>query len=453
MPDGFEKEVLMLSGTLAGFVAAVLSIMEKFHNLHHRMKNGRNPDKVGSPDDRSAEAANRSEPWNPKFLQKISYLLLYETGVIVAAGVLLNYIGLTLSRHLQSILFLDMTGTALVSFLLGPWWGAIVALVSNSVVNWLLFPESGADVIIFPWALVNMTGAFFWGYMARLSGFTKYLKTGRNSAFSHGWFLCVFGVMGAIVMSVPGTLIQAALGEKTIFALNPEVAEVVNQRVTVWEAAVRTHLSMLFGFSWGDSLAWTIVNWLQNCIRYIPDKTMSAAIALVVLKYGYPLFERELVHGGPEGSRPGDERVLPLVLGLLYAPSFATLLTAEPYAGFAYWPLWASPWLVIVIGYVLLNSWGRSETELWDARLERSARYARALRPIGREPSYEFCRRLTFATLIASLMFALFLPILLVDFHRVTFNFFCVVYGFLLAVHLVRVSIAQNISMARMEDR
>ena len=29
---------------------------------------------------------------------------------------------------------------------------------------------------------------------------------------------------------------------------------------------------------------------------------MSAAIALVVLKYGYPLFERELIHGGPRGT-------------------------------------------------------------------------------------------------------------------------------------------------------
>ena len=57
-----------------------------------------------------------------------SYLLMYETGGVVAAGLMLNYAGLMLSRHLDSILFLDMTGTALVAFLLGPWWGAIVAL-------------------------------------------------------------------------------------------------------------------------------------------------------------------------------------------------------------------------------------------------------------------------------------------------------------------------------------
>jgi hypothetical protein len=55
-------------------------------------------------------------------------------------------------------------------------------------------------------------------------------------------------------------------------------------------------------------------------------------------------------------------------------------------------------------------------------------------------------------TLIASLLFALCLPILLTDFYRATFKFFCVVYGFLLVVHLVRIAIAQNISIARAND-
>lgn len=114
---------------------------------------------------------------------------MYETGIIVAAGLLLSYMGLTLTRHLERILFLDMTGTALAAFLLGPWWGAIAALLSNSVMNWLLYPETGSDVVIFPWSLVSMTGAFYWGWMARQSGFHKYLRTGRSAALSHAWFL------------------------------------------------------------------------------------------------------------------------------------------------------------------------------------------------------------------------------------------------------------------------
>ncbi|HEU4683856.1 MAG TPA: hypothetical protein VFS39_05075, partial [Nitrospira sp.] len=364
-------------------------------------------------------------------------------------GLLLNYVGLTLSRHLESILFLDMTGTALVAFLLGPWWGAIAALLSNSLVNWLLYPESGADVVIFPWSLVSMTGAIYWGSMARQAGFQKYLRTGRSSALSHAWFLYVFGVGGAVVMSLPGTFVQAALDQHAVFALNPELAETLSQRALQWEEVARRYIESFLGMKWGEDAGWWIVNWFQNWVRYIPDKTMSAAIALVVLKYGYPLFERELIHGGPDGERPRDERILPLVLGLIYAPSFATLVTSETYRGAGYWPLWTMPWVLMVGGYFYLRYWGPTDASLHEARLQRAERYARALKPIGKEPSYEFCRRLTFVTLIASLLFALCLPIILMDFYRVTFKFFCVVYGFLLVVHLIRIAIAQNISVAR----
>jgi hypothetical protein len=252
-------------------------------------------------------------------------------------------------------------------------------------------------------------------------------------------------------MSIPGTLVQSALHERSIFALNPELAESLSMRIAQWESAVQMYLESLLGLTWSEHIGWYVVNWFQNCIRYIPDKTMSAAIALVVLKYGYPLFERELIHGGPDGDRPRDERILPLVLGLLYAPSYAVLISSEEYAGTLYWPLWSVPWLFIGYGYFKLRYWGPSDDAVQEARLQRAERYARALKPIGKEPSYEFCRRLTFATLIASLLFALCLPILLMDFYRVTFKFFCVVYGFLLVVYLIRVAIAQNISVARAE--
>ncbi|HSN03485.1 MAG TPA: hypothetical protein VLS44_00775 [Nitrospira sp.] len=451
MAEDFGKELMMLGGTIAGFIATLLTVLEKLLDFQHRIR-ARHEDKgPARPERASAPTASTIDFFSSKPLRGSSYLLLYETGVIVAAGVLLNYVGLTLSRHMESILFLDMTGTALVAFLLGPWWGAIVALLSNSVVNWLLYPEVGADVVIFPWSLVNMTGALFWGVLARQPGFQKYVRTSKSSVLAHTWFLLSFGVVGAVLMSVPGTLVQAALNEHTTFALNPDVAESLSARVTQWETTVRVSLESILGVQWGESLSWAVVNWFQNCVRYIPDKTMSAAIALVVLKYGYPLFEQELIHGGPEGERPSDERMLPLALGLLYAPSYATLISSDGYAGMVYWPLWSLPWVFIVIGYLTLRYWGQPEDAMQEARRQRAERYARALKPIGKEPSYEFCRRLTFVTLVASLIFALCLPILLMDFYRVTFKFFCVVYGFLLVVHLIRVAIAQNISVARAE--
>ena len=448
----FGKDMFMLGGTVVGFLAALLSVLEKLLDFRNRMTSKKERKSPSVPERPVPDSTLSIDFFSSKPFRGVSYLLLYETSVILAAGLILNYIGLTLSRHLESILFLDMTGTALVAFLLGPWWGAIAALLSNSVVNWLLYPETGADVVIFPWSLVSMVGACYWGWMARQAGFQKYLRTGRSSALSHAWFLYIFGVGSALIMSLPATFVQSALHEQTTFALNPDVAESMSQRVLQWEQSMRLYLESIFGITWGESLSWWIVNWFQTWIRYIPDKTMSAAIALVVLKYGYPLFERELIQGGPEGERPNDERILPLVLGLLYALPFAALLSGETYGGAAYWPLWTLPWLLILGGYVYLRRWGIGEAALQTARLQRAERYARALKQIGREASHEFCKRLTFMTLIVSLLFALCLPILLTDFYRATFKFFCVVYGFLLVVHLVRIAIAQNISIARMND-
>ncbi|MFO0731914.1 MAG: hypothetical protein U0361_13180 [Nitrospiraceae bacterium] len=412
MSDGSEKDLLMLGGTIAGFLAAILSILEKVLDLHKRLV----PDKdrkQAAVEERTVSASPRStDLFDTKVFQKTSYLLLYETGVIVAAGLLLNYLGLTLSRHLQSILFLDMTGTALAAFLLGPWWGAIVALLSNSVVNWLLYPETGADVVIFPWSLVNITGGFFWGLMARRSGFRKYLRSGRNSLFTHAWFLFSFGVLGAVVMSVPGTVVQAALGEKSVLALNPEVAATLRMTVGQWEDAVRLYLESIVGLTWSENLGWSLVNWFQNCIRYIPDKTFSAAIALVVLKYAYPLFERELIHGGPDGEFPRDERVVPLVLGLLYAPSFGTLVFSEQYAGSSHTgrcgPLRGSR----LSGLFRPASMGSRRVRPPGTPLPIAPRVMpRALKIAGGNRRTSFTPpELTFVTLIASLIFALSYP-------------------------------------------
>lgn len=87
---------------------------------------------------------------------------------------------------------------------------------------------------------------------------------------------------------------------------------------------------------------------------------------------------------------------MPLVSGLLYAPSFAALLSSETYGGPTYWPLWAAPWPLILGGYGYLRYWGAGEAALQTAKLQRADRYARALKQIMREASQEFCKRRTF---------------------------------------------------------
>jgi hypothetical protein len=446
-----ERDALLLAGTIAGFVAAMLSIMEKLLDLKQRFRPGEVPEEgitrvvlAGAHEPRP----RRIQPaW--KLLNVSSYLLLHELTVIVAAGVLLNYLGLMLSLRLQSILYLDMVGTALAALLLGPWWGALTALLSSALVNWALYPGPGADVVIFPWVMVNMAGGFFWGLLARRAAFRTYVKNPRTSAPAHAWYLLIFGVLGACVMSVPGTFIQAALSEPTVFALNPDVAQALHAIIVGWQVAVQNQFEMLFGAVWGDSAGWAILSWIQNSLRYIPDKTISVAIALTLIKYGFPLFERELILGGQTKASLKDTAAAPLILGAVYMPCFAVLLMGDQYSSVAYWPIWAAPWFIILGGVIMLRRWGPSDETVRQACLARAERYAQALRPVQREPAHDFGQRLTVATLVASLVFALCLPLVLTNFYQVAFNFFCVVYGFLVAIYLIRVAIAQNISIAR----
>jgi hypothetical protein len=123
MFEEYGKELMMLGGTIAGFIAALLTVMEKLLDIRTRVHARK--DRRAAPQDRPfAEPAATIDFFSSKPLRGSSYLLLNETTVILAGGVLLNYVGLTLSRHLESILFLDMTGTALVAMLLGPPGGA-----------------------------------------------------------------------------------------------------------------------------------------------------------------------------------------------------------------------------------------------------------------------------------------------------------------------------------------
>jgi hypothetical protein len=443
-----DRDALLLAGTIAGFVAAMLSIIEKWLNIRDRFHGERAGVETTPADHLPRERSLRAKvaPW--KIVNVSSHLLFQELSVIVGAGLLLNYLGLIVSMRLESILYLDMIGTAVVALLLGPWWGGLTALLSSALVNWLLYPESGADLIIFPWALVNMTGGFFWGFIGRRAWFRQYLGTPRASVLSHAWYLLAFGVLGAGVMGIPGTIVQAALSAPGLFALNPDLARSLERMFAEIQMALWDRFDPASG-EWGESTGWFFLSWIQNWLRYIPDKTISAAVALAVLKHGFPLFERELIHGGLGKRRLRDTWAAPVILGCLYLPVFLALLLADAYGGAPYWPFWATPWLIIMGGIAVMRRWGPSDEDARHACIERAERYAQALKPIEREPVHEFGQRLTAATLTASVLFALCLPIVLVDFYRMAFNFFCIVYGCLLAIYLVRVAISQNLSVAR----
>lgn len=452
---------LTLVGFIGGMIVMTLTIMDYLIKFHDRFKEGKEaqPEKPDRPRKRREEPKPEVSVSMPKvkrpdwrFRPALPFLLYRELLIIIPAGVLLNYLGLMLSLRFHSILYLDMTGTAMVAFLLGPWWGAVTALLSSSLVNWLAYPGEGAEAAIFPWVLVNMTGGFLWGMLAHQTRFRKYLRTAHTSSMSHIWFLSMFGVLGAAIMSLPGSALQMALGQHQALALDQELRSILEQTMTHWEAGMEHSLNPFLGAAWASTVVSGTLSVLEHFFRYLPDKTVSVAIAMIVVKYGFPLFEEELIHGGPTKDYRQDNHTSPLLLGILYTPVYLAFMTVDLYEFVDNWILWSSPWVLIVAGYVYLKYFGPTDDDAFDAAMLRAARYSLALKPLEREPAHNFCRRLTLAILIASAAFVICLPLVLRNFSDVALNFLCVVYGFLLAVHVVHVAIAQNISAARADE-
>ena len=93
MLDDFSKDMLMLGGTVVGFIATVLTLLEKLLEVKARFTSltSKKEAKSPSPTERPAvDSPSATGFFSSKPLRGVSYLLLYETGVIVAAGLLLS---------------------------------------------------------------------------------------------------------------------------------------------------------------------------------------------------------------------------------------------------------------------------------------------------------------------------------------------------------------------------
>lgn len=80
---------------------------------------------------------------------------------LVPVAVAFNILGGYLATTLKLPVYLDMIGTAISAIVLGPWWGALVGVLTNSGSALLTGPTT------LPFALVNIAGALVWGYGVR----------------------------------------------------------------------------------------------------------------------------------------------------------------------------------------------------------------------------------------------------------------------------------------------
>ncbi len=83
---------------------------------------------------------------------------------LVPVAAALNIVGGYIVGLLHLPIFLDMIGTAVVAIVLGPWWGALVGVITNTGSAFLSGP------IGLPFALCNVVGALVWGYGVRSVG-------------------------------------------------------------------------------------------------------------------------------------------------------------------------------------------------------------------------------------------------------------------------------------------
>lgn len=434
------RDVIAIVGSVVGLVGGVLAIIEHLINLR------RHAAVTPGPDQRGREPAT---PLHPNATLR-EYLIPPELLFIIPAGLLINYFGLAVSVHLKSLLYLDMTGTAVAAFLVGPWWGAVVGLLSNSFVNWLLYPDARPDMAIFPWSPVNIGGALLWGYLARTVAFRRYVGSVNTTLHSHIGYLLIFGVFGALGMSAAGAMIQTALRDATSLSLDASVSVAIDRLLIAWQPSLAAMLAPVFGDSSGNGVAYFCLTWLQHWVRYIPDKMMTAAFAIVLLHYAFPLYKRELLCSR-EQRRFIDTWLAPLTLIILYLPSFMILMRGESFNGRQFWLLWSAPLIAGLGCFIYRAVFGPSSAMVLAQNVHRAGVYAGAI-AVGQRSEHGFYRLLPVAMLVAGGGVVLGLPVLTLDFYQVVLKVFAVLYGFLLGAQLMRLTIAQHLFLAEPDE-
>ncbi|NUQ51399.1 MAG: hypothetical protein HUU19_01725 [Phycisphaerales bacterium] len=233
---------------------------------------------------------------------------------IFAAAVALNALGMAISLAFPSMVYLDMVGTAVAAFLLGPWYGAVVACATSGIVNFSLF-----SVDCFPWVVVNVTGAAFWGVMGSMSWFKAAPNSKAPSAASVPLVL-VGGVLCAFVLAFPGTITQVGLGPsyRNSLAFSSDLAASLDRVINMIETGIAgTWLERL-----GSVLGITpnhMALYLCNVLRYIPDKTITVVVAVLCIRTIFPVYWELLVRARPEHARVFMLPRQPFLFSLAYA--------------------------------------------------------------------------------------------------------------------------------------
>jgi hypothetical protein len=206
----------------------------------------------------------------------------------VALGAAINVAGGYAATLTGLPLFLDMIGTALVALVLGPWWGALTALITSFV----LVPISGPGNI--PFAPVGIAAALTWGYGVRQLGL------GRTAARYFGLNLLVVLVVSVVATPIVLWLFGGATGHPS------DVITAAFARLGPWGAV-----------------------FADNLLVNLVDKVLTGYIALAAAR----ALPARWIQGGAVLPGGGDSRWVAVATGIVIGAVLLMALLALRAAG------------------------------------------------------------------------------------------------------------------------
>ncbi len=193
---------------------------------------------------------------------------------LVPAAAALNIVGSTINTALKLPIFLDMIGTCVAAIVLGPWWGALVGVITNvggSLIN---------GPIGIPFALANVAGALVWGYGVRSWGM------GRNNV--------TFFILNIIV----SLAVTAAAAPIVIFVFGGATGHSSDALTAAFAQAGQDLITSVFA---------------SNIIVSLADKIIAGYVALAIIN----ALPSNLVMGIKLPTQTGMRGVMTAVIGVV----------------------------------------------------------------------------------------------------------------------------------------
>lgn len=191
------------------------------------------------------------------------YNFRHEIMPAAVVGVLMNLVGHYLVAKQTTFVFADMSGTALVAILLGPWWAATVGVLSSGITG--SFYSS-----YFPFGVVSIMGGLTWGYVARIPRIRAAIfNSEKPMHWAYAWL--ILGISGGVVCGLFSTITKLILYPKMRLPLHSDQ----QYYLSFLEFVTRS------GFTYRADV---LSLWVADLVRDLADKLLVVLLALLFVR-------------------------------------------------------------------------------------------------------------------------------------------------------------------------